>query len=311
MGTVKSHRIRNATMVVLLFLGCGTFIHIYLKNHTIAGSHFYGVVRRTTETPVFSFLPGWFFTREAVSISRERNTTVLESVFEVFDPSLRSFLASVPVIVDSSAMTAKAYRTKGYIGVSPDWDNTVRQSRYRMIYEQRGMKLDDPVFSQRFKTDLLIHEFLHILQSHLGIDSRSFYDTVAQWYRNPRYGIPSPRGIVSADPKNAGPDAVAINRIKYILWHELYNYRRLSEVFLNESWKNMQYGERYRLSEKGVEEFAYIGQVILSTGSSSENYIKTGRWCDKDWKSKKMRLLEVSPEVITLFRGVFNPELMQ
>ena len=73
----------------------------------------------------------------------------------------------------------------------------------------------------------------------------------------------------------------------------------------------MQYGERYRLAEKGVEEFAYIGQEILSSGSGSESYIRTGQWCDKDWKNKKMRLLEVSPEIIAVFRGVFNPELTQ
>ena len=73
----------------------------------------------------------------------------------------------------------------------------------------------------------------------------------------------------------------------------------------------MQYGERYRLSENGVEEFAYIGQEILANGSSSENYIKTSQWCDKDWKSKKSRLSELSPEVIALFRGIFNPALMQ
>ena len=73
----------------------------------------------------------------------------------------------------------------------------------------------------------------------------------------------------------------------------------------------MRYGERYRLAKKGVEEFAYIGQEILSSGSSSGNYIKTGQWSDKDWKDKKMRLLEVSPEVIAVFRGVFNPALTQ
>ena len=247
-----------------------------------------------------------------MSISRERNASVLKSVFEVFDPSLRSFLTSVPIILDSSANTAKAYPAKGYIGVSPDWDNTVLQSQYRAIYEQRGMKPEDPVFMHRFKTDLLIHEFLHILQVHQGIDSRLCYEAVARWYRDPRYGIPSPNGIVYADTtKDRRPDTLAINRMKYIVWHQLYNYRRLSDVPQDESWKNMQYGERYRSAEKGVEEFAYIGQEILSSGSGSENYIKTGQWCDKDWKNKKMRLLEVSPEVIALFRGVFNPELTQ
>ena len=311
MRTTKSHGIRNVVLIVLFLLGCVTLTNMYLKNRLIAGHGSYGFSRRIVETPIFSFLPRRFLDRAAVSISRERNASVLKSAFEVFDPSLRSFLTSVPIILDSSANTAKAYPAKGYIGVSPDWDNTVLQSPYRAIYEQRGMKPEDPVFMHRFKTDLLIHEYLHILQAHQGIDSRSCYEAVARWYRDPRYGMPSQNGIAYAGTKGRRPDALAINRLKYILWHELYNYRRLSGVPQDESWKNMQYGERYRSAEKGVEEFAYIGQEILSSGSSSENYIKTGRWCDKDWKSKKVRLLEVSPEVIALFKGVFNPELTQ
>jgi hypothetical protein len=312
MRTAKSHGIRNAILVALLLLGCGTLATMYLKNRVIAGPGSYCISRRIVETPIFSFLPRWFLNRAAVPISREGNAGVLKSVLEVFDPSLRSFLISVPIILDSSATTARAYPAKGYIGVSPDWDNTVRQSEYRVIYEQRGMKPEDPVFIQRFKTDLLIHEFLHLLQVHQGIDSRSCYEAVARWYRDPRYGRPSANGIVRPGTMNdSRPDALAINRMKYILWHQLYNYRRLSDVPQDESWKNMQYGERYRSAEKGVEEFAYIGEEILANGSSSENYIKTGQWCDRDWKSKKMRLLEVSPEIIALYKGIFSPELTQ
>jgi len=310
MRTTKSHGMRSAVLVALFLIVCGTLANMYMKNRVVAGPGSYGVSWRIVETPVFSFLPRWFLNRAAVSISRERNASVLKNVFEVFDPSLRSFLTSVPIILDSSANTAKAYPAKGYIGVSPDWDNTVLQSEYRALYEQRGMKPEKPVFMHRFKTDLLIHEFLHILQVHQGIDSRLCYEAVARWYIDSRYGIPSPNGMVYADTtKDGRPDTLAINRIKYIIWHQLYNYRRLSEVPEDESWKNMQYGERYQFAKKGVEEFAYIGEEILSSGSASENYIKTGQWCDKDWKNKKMRLLEVSPEVIALFRGVFNPEL--
>jgi hypothetical protein len=303
---------RNAVLVALFLLVCGTLASMYMKNHVSAWPGSSAVSRRLAETPVFSFLPSWFLKKGAVPISRERNANVLKNVFEVFDPSLRPFLTSVPIVLDSSADTAKAYRSKGYIGVSPDWDNTVRQSRHKAIYEQRGKKPGDPVFVDRFKTDLLIHEFLHILQVRQGIDCGSWYEAVAQWYRNPRYGIPSPNGIVNADTtKDRRPDALAINRMKYVLWQRLYNYRRLRNVSQDENWKNMEYWERYRRAEKGVEEFAYIGQEILSSGSNSENYIKTGQWSDKDWKSKKMRLLELSPEVIAVFRGVFNPELTQ
>ncbi len=301
---------RNAVLVAVLLLGCVTLAN--MKNHVFAGLGSYGVGRRIVETPVFSFLPRWFLDRGAVSISRESNASILKNVYEVFDPSLRSFLKTVPIILDSSANTAKAYQAKGYIGVSPDWDNTVGQSQYKAIYEQRGMRPEDPVFVYRFKTALLIHEFLHVLQVHQGIDSRSCYEAVARWYLDPRYGIPSPNGIVRAGAtKDGRPDTLAINRMKYIVWHQLYNYQRLSDVPQDESWKNMQYGERYRSADKGVEEFAYIGEEILASGSSSEDYIKTGQWSDTDWKSKKMRLLEVSPEIIALFKGVFNPEVTQ
>ncbi len=311
MRTGKHRRMRNAILLVLLLLVSGIIVSLYMnenqsrKNRVVAGS--YGIRQRIVE-----ILPAWFLQREAAPISREQNAGVLKSVFEVFDPSLRPFLTSVPIVLDPSADTAKAYPAKGCIGVSPDWDNTVLQSPYRAIYEQRGMKPDDPVFLPPFKTDLLIHEFLHMLQVRQGIDGRLCYEAVARWYTDPRYGIPSPSGTVRAGTTQGGrPDTLAINRMKYIVWHELYNYRGLSDVPQDESWKNMQYQERYRSAEKGVEEFAYIGQEILADGSSSENYMKTGQWCDQDWTSKKMRLLELSPEVIAVFKGVFNPKLTQ
>lgn len=287
MRTGQHHGMRTAVVVMLLLLGSGTLAGIYMNEIGSDG-------------------------KDHVSISHERNASVLKSVLEVFDPSLRSFLSSVPIVLDPSVDTAKAYPAKGYISVSPDWDNTVRQSPYKATYEQRGMMPEDPVFVRHFKTDLLIHEFLHMLQVRKGINDRSCYEAVARWYRDPRYGIPSPNGMVHAGmTTNTRPYTLATNRMKYILWHELYNYRTLSDMPRDESWKNMQYGARYRLAEKGKEEFAYIGQEILSSGSGSESYMKTGQWSDKDWKVKKMRLLEISPEIIALFRGVFNPELIK
>jgi hypothetical protein len=319
MKNSRPHGMRNAALVALFLLVGGTLTYLSIeenvsraKNRASLGSGSYGLSRRLVKIPVFACLPTRFLNREAVPISRERNASVLKSVYEVFDPSLKSFLTSVPIVLDSSADTAKAYRTKYYIGVSPDWDNTVLQSKYRTIYEQRGMKPEDPVFMHRFKTDLLIHEFLHILQLQQGMDARLCYEAVSQWYINPRYGIPSPNGMIHvAMVKGSRRDTHTINRMKYIVWHELYNSRRLNDVPKDESWKNMQYWKRYRWAEKGVEEFAYIGQEILSSGSSSESYIKTGQWTDKDWGNKRTRLLEVSPEVIAVFRGVFNPKLTQ
>jgi len=312
MMTSRSVSFTVIVSTCLFLLTASGYAETLTRDEVIANPGSYGIRRQLVKIALFSSLPARFLSREVVSISRERNANVLKSVFEVFNPSLRSFLTSVPIVLDSSADTAKAYRSKGYIGVSPDWDNSVLQSQYRAIYEQRGMKPRDPVFMHRFKTDLLIHEFLHILQAHQGIDGRLYYEAVARWYIEPQYGIPSPNGMNYTDTtKDRRPDKLALNRMKYIVWHELYNYRRLSDVPQDESWKNMQYGNRYRWSQKGVEEFAYIGQEILSSGSSSENYIKTCQWTDKDWENKRMRLLEVSPEVIAVFRSVFNPDLTQ
>jgi len=317
MNTSEAHRMRYAVLVALFLLGGGIFADMYMngsesrdKNHVNAGFGFYWISRRIVETPIFSILPRWFINKWAVSISRERNASVLKNALDVFEPSLRPYLTSVPIIVDSSANTAKAYPEKGYIGVSPDWDNTVLKSEYRAIYEERGMKPEDPVFIYRFKTNLLIHEYLHILQLHQGIDSRSCYEAVARWYMDSRYGKPDPNGIVTSEKTDdIRTHTLATNRTKYILWHQLYNNQKLSDVPPDESWKNMQYVERYRSAERGVEEFAYIGEEILTSGSGYENYIKTGQWSGNDWKGKKMRLSELSPEVVALYRGVFNPEL--
>ncbi|MFA7383521.1 MAG: hypothetical protein WC001_08715 [Desulfurivibrionaceae bacterium] len=305
---------KKAVLIVLFLLGGGAMVNWYLNENRAGDQNeadFPGVGPWRVETSFASFLPLWPLNGKTEAVSREGNARVLRSVFEVFNPALKPFLTSVPIVFDSSADTAKAYLERGYIGVSPDWDKTVAQSKHRMIYEQRGMKAEEPVFTQRFKTDLLIHEFLHILQAHLVINGSSFYKAVARWYIDPRYGIPSPSGMTGADmTEDRRADPLESNRIKYIVWHELYNERRLSEVPKDESWKDMKYWARYRKSKKGVEEFAYIGQEILASGSGSENYLKTGQWIDKDWESKKIRLLEVSPEVIAFYRGVFYPELV-
>ena len=304
------YRLRNMILMVLILLGFGLFASIFVNGRT-AALGFQEIGRSLTEAPIFSFLPRTFLNKWAVSISRERNADVLKNVLEVFDPALRPFLMSVPIIFDSSANTAKSYPAKGYVAVSPDWDNSVFQSDRRAIYEQRGMRPEDPVFARRFKTDLLIHEFLHILQIQQKIDRHVCYDTIERWYKDPRYGIPSPNGRVHPDTKEGIPPQLAFNRIKYVVWYQLYNYRKLSDVPHDGSWKNMHYVERYRLAKRGVEEFAYVGEAILSAGSASRSFDKTGLWSDKDWKNKRLRLLEVSPEVIALYKGLFNPELMQ
>lgn len=318
MKTGGSRPMRNAILLALFLFGGVILANIYMnrgetreQNQGSAGPRADWISRQIAETPVFSFLPRWFLNRWAISISRERNASVLKNVFEVFDPSLTPFLTSVPIIFDSSATTARAYPARGYISVSPDWDNVVSQSKYKKLYEQRGMKPEYPVFEHRFKTELLIHEFLHILQVHQGIARNMCYEAISRWYLDPRYGVPSPNTTINAKVMTGGTSgALATNRMKYMLWHQLYNYQNLSDVAPDETWKNLQHGERYRSAKNGVEEFAYIGEGILSTGSGSENYIETGHWSENDWKDKKLKLLEISPEVIALYRGVFNPKLM-
>jgi len=147
------------------------------------------------------------------------------------------------------------------------------------------MKPEDPVFMQSFKTDLLIHEFLHLLQVCQGIHSGSCYEAVARWYRDSRYGIPSSNGLVHADTtKDTRPDTLAINRMKYVVWHALYNYQRLCAVPQDESWKNMHYGERYRSAEKELRSSPTSGKkyspaeaVLRTTLRQVSGAITTGR----------------------------------
>jgi len=319
MKTSKPHWLGSALLLAMFLMASGLFAHKYqyirmenIQNQENADPGSYWLSSRLVEMPIFSFLPRWCLNRWGVPISREGNSALLKNVLEVFDPSLRPFLTSVPIILDSSASTARAYPAKGYIGVSPDWDNPVMKSKYQATYEQRGMKPEEPVFIHRFKTNLLIHEYLHILQAHQGIDRRSCYEAIKKWYLDPEYGRPNSDGIFRPDTTNASrPVTSATNRMKYVLWHQLYNYQGLRDVPRDESWQNMHYVERYRRAEPGVEEFAYIGEEILASGSGSANYRKTGQWSDNDWQEKKMRLPELSPAIITLFQGVFTPALTQ
>jgi hypothetical protein len=124
LSTGKFHGKRNAVLVALFLLGSGTLASRCMnesesrgKNPGIGGSGSYGMSRQIVEIPLSSSLPKWFLHRKAVSISRESNASVLKSAFEVFDPSLRPFLTEVPIVFDSSANTAKAYKTRGYISV--------------------------------------------------------------------------------------------------------------------------------------------------------------------------------------------------
>lgn len=87
-------------------------------------------------------------------------------------------------------------------------------------------------FSDEFKRDLLVHECLHILEAESGIDIGQFYLDVQRWYNDPTSGLPGP---LSGE-----------NYVKYVLWHWLYSGK-----------------SRYEDSERGIEEFAYIGTQLV------------------------------------------------
>jgi hypothetical protein len=70
------------------------------------------------------------------------------------------------------------------------------------------------------------------------------------------------------------------------------------------------YGEYNSTIIKEHQVFMVYKIKYLNLLARIEGYIKTGQWTDKDWGNKKMRLLEISPEIIAVYRGVFNPELM-
>jgi hypothetical protein len=87
---------RNAVLVALFLLVGGTLTYLYMdesvsrpQNRVSMGSGSYGFSQRLVKIPVFACLPTRFLNREAVPISRERNASVLKSVYEVFDPSLK------------------------------------------------------------------------------------------------------------------------------------------------------------------------------------------------------------------------------
>ena len=93
-----------------------------------------------------------------------------------------------------------------------------------------------PAFSDKFKTELLTHEYLHILQAEdKSINIQEFHETVQLWFNDFSQGLPTPSG----------------NYTKYYLWFDLYK------------------SERYNVKDYPREEFAYIG-TMLAKGRQSD-----------------------------------------
>lgn len=82
-------------------------------------------------------------------------------------------------------------------------------------------------FTESFRRNLLIHEFLHILEAEKGVDIKQFSNEVYAWYEDITWGEPTPAG----------------NYVKYILFWNVYG------------------GNGFPIPPeyKKQEEFAYIG----------------------------------------------------
>lgn len=216
-------------------------------------------------------------------ISPGNNAAVLEKVYSHFDPSLGSYLRSVPVLKKRDIGTVNkiiAYSQRGafpYIGVRADWDN--------------------PDFNELKKETILTHEFLHLVQDHNKIDPAKFFEAFKRWYLNEEYGDAQKPGV----EKRKFFDG---NLMKRFIFGDLYEDTEWDGVGSDdEDWRDMAYMPSYRnLSpEPGVEEFAYLGQRIVPYNSDP----------DSEWAFIPIdRMLEISDELFGYYNGVLNPEIL-
>lgn len=234
-------------------------------------------------------------------ISPEVNQPILESVLELFHPSLHTYVNSIPVIRDNSVRTAAARTSRQFssseksiaILVSPDWDNKAKDSVNWDAYFSKPdyhLKPDDPVFSTDYKMELLAHEYLHLIQDHLRLDPAQFFQQVAKWYHDENVGRPGSVGVYEG--KKTGT-----NRMKYLLWWNLYGQVGNPNDQRDVEWKRMEYPHGdYFGSVPGVEEFAYLGGNIA---------IEKEEWRRKD------RLAELPSEIKAVYNRILNPNLLK
>jgi hypothetical protein len=236
-------------------------------------------------------------------IDYKENQHVLAKIYTLFEKDIVDQLEKIPIIKTLDARTAFAHTSRFfesednfyYIGVSTDWDNKAKESRFwKGYYSKPGynMKSDDPCFRDNFKSDLLIHEFLHLIQDIRIPDMELFYKEVKKWYKDESSGIPSPSGIYAG--KNDGT-----SRLKYTLWWNLYREPDDPEEPKNDNWKNMSYCDGYRNARKGQEEFAYIGACLLQSALDFKN---TDR--------EKDILLELPESIIKFYSGIIKKEFL-
>lgn len=136
----------------------------------------------------------------------------IQSVIAEFSPSEQPTLENVPIktgyVASATAQTVEFVPLKDVdILVNPAF----------------------PTYSLSFQTELMTHEYLHILQAEdSAINIQAFHQAVQLWFNNSIYGLPVPSS----------------NYTKYYVDFELYS------------------SGRYTLSDYPREEYAYIGTML-------------------------------------------------
>jgi len=148
--------------------------------------------------------------------------TPIQSVISQFSPGVQFNLVNVPI------------KTGNVVSAMAQTTNYVRRNNVDILV--------NPAFSTyslSFQTELMIHEYLHILQAEdSAIDIQAFHQAVQLWFNDFSTGLPAPSGLNS-------------DYTKYYLYFELYN------------------SGRYTLSDYPREEYAYIG-TMLSDGRQAD-----------------------------------------
>jgi hypothetical protein len=161
------------------------------------------------------FLPAYI----SPLLAAHTSITPIPSVIAEFSPSAQAVLDNVPIktaqVVSAVAQTSQDVPlNKVDILVNPVF----------------------PSYSLDFQTELMTHEYLHILQAeNTAIDIQVFHSDVQLWFNDFSSGLPVPDG----------------NYTKYYLYYELYS------------------SGRYTRADYPVEEYAYIG-TMLTEGRQSD-----------------------------------------
>jgi hypothetical protein len=146
----------------------------------------------------------------------------IQSIISEFCPNQRLILEEIPIktgdVVSATAQTTEYVPPKNVdILVNPAF----------------------LTYTLSFQTELLTHEYLHILQAKdTNININAFHQAVQLWFNNFNSGLPVPAGQ-------------GCNYTKYYLYFELYN------------------SGRYTLADYPREEYAYIG-TMLADGRQAE-----------------------------------------